>query len=353
MYCPGNERERKVMTPRTKIAICCASGYIAAGALAERALAHAPGDFSQYFRGVSIGDPLGAAPPPGLYFENTMMYAPGAPGHGQVGAFKVNAVADIPTLYWSTGWSFLGASVAMAISQPFYQVAAWPRGAAGPPFAGAVHYPALHNTWINPLTLSWNFKNGWFVSTSLAFYVPDGSKYNNSPNPDYWSFEPSAAISYLADGWNLTTRFVYNLNAASAGHTGSLAGTPAAPFAVGYRSGDQAYVDLTATKKFEKWEIGPVGYLKFQLTDDRPGSGFSCATMLAVTGIRCGRASDFAVGALVGYDFGPVVLKAYITDSISTKDDFGGVLVWTKLLFRVWGPDAAEQSERPRPLIRK
>jgi hypothetical protein len=342
------------MTPLTKRATYCAAVYVAGGVLANGALAHSPGDFSQYFRGVSIGDPLGAAPPPGLYFQNTTMFAPGAPGYGQVSAYKVNAVADIPTLYWSTGWSFLGASVAMAISQPFYQVDSWPSSAGGPPHTGTVHYPAVHNTWINPLTLSWNFKNGWFASASLAFYAPTGSKYDNSPNPDYWTFEPSAAISYLADGWNLTARFVLNFNAASKGHTGSFANTPAVAFGVGYRSGDQGYVDLTATKKFGKWEIGPVGYLKWQLNDDRPGSGFSCATMLAATAVKCGRASDFALGGMVGYDFGPVTLKAYFTESLSTKDDFGGLLVWTKLSFRVWAPDSVDQpSERPRSLIRK
>jgi len=231
-------------------------------------------------------------------------------------------------------------------------VDAWTKAVGGPP-QPAVHYPAVHNMWINPLTLSWNFKNGWFASTSLSFYIPNGSRYDGSPNPDYFTFEPSAAVSYLGDGWNLTARFVYNINGESAGHTGSFAGTPAAAFGNGYRSGDQLYVDLTATKKFGKWEFGPVGYLKFQTTDDRPGGGFSCATMLAVTGVKCGRATDMAVGALVGYDFGPVALKVFFTESVSTKDDFGGLLVWTKLSMRLWGPDAESAAERPKPLFRK
>jgi hypothetical protein len=33
----------------------------------------------------------------------------------------------------------------------------------------------------------------------------------------------------------------------SAGHTGAFAGTPAGAFGIGYRSGDQGYLDLTAT----------------------------------------------------------------------------------------------------------
>ena len=330
--------------------IYCALGFIVGGIFANNVSAHEPGDFSQYFRGVSIGDPVGAAPPPGIYFENATMWAPEARGYGQVSAFKVNAPAEIPTLFWSTGWNLFGASVVMAVSQPYYEVNAWSSATPGPPFTGATHYPAVHNTWINPLTLSWNFKNGWFASTSVSFYVPDGSRYNNSPNPDYWTFEPSAAISYLGDGLDLTARFVYNINKASAGHTGAFAGTPAAAFGIGYRSGDQAYLDLTATRKFGKWEVGPVGYLKWQTTADRPGGGFSCATMAAVTGVPCGRATDVAVGALIGYDFGLLTLKTFITESLYTKDDFGGLLIWTKLAFRLWGPDIVE---RPAPLIHK
>jgi hypothetical protein len=333
---------------------CRALAYVAAISFAGSglAIAHEPGDFSQYFRGVTIGDALGAAPPPGLYFQNTTMYAPRAGGHGQVAPFVVSAPALIPTLFWSTGLNLLGANVVMAISQPFYNVDAWRRDTAGPPF-DTTHSPAVHNTWINPLTLSWNLGNGWFASAGVSFYVPDGSRYDNSPNPDYWTIEPSAAISYLADGWNLTAHFVYNINGASAGHTGSFAGTAVAFLGHGYRSGDQAYVDLTATKKFGKWEIGPVGYLKFQTTSDKPGSGFTCASMAALTSsqLTCGRATDFAVGGLIGYDFGPVALKVFLTESVYTKDDFGGLLIWSKLSFRLWGPD--EPAPSSKPLIRK
>jgi hypothetical protein len=76
---------------------------------------------------------------------------------------------------------------------------------------------------------------------------------------------------------------VYEVSASSAGHTGPFAGTPFAAFGVGYRSGDLLIVDLTATKKFGAWEIGPVAVAKWQTTEDRPGAGASCATMAAAT----------------------------------------------------------------------
>jgi hypothetical protein len=119
------------------------------------AAAHEPGDFSQWFRGVTISDPLGVA----QYFE----------------------------------------------------VNAWSSAAVGPPFA-TTHYPAWHNTWVDPLTLSWELvPMKWYASVSFTFWMPDGSRYNNTPNPDYWTFEPHAAISYIGDGWNLTAHLIYDL----------------------------------------------------------------------------------------------------------------------------------------------
>ena len=128
----------------------------------ERALAHEPGDFGQYTRGITIGDPLGATPPPGLYFENIALYVPGASGQGQLGAFKANGLLDAPTFLWSTGYSFLGANLAVLLSQPFYQAEMWGGSAAGPPYGGVTLYPTVHNTWVSPFPLSWNLGSNLF-----------------------------------------------------------------------------------------------------------------------------------------------------------------------------------------------
>jgi hypothetical protein len=322
---------------------------------AGRGFAAEPGDFGQYVRGVTIGVPTGAAPPPGLYFENTTLWAPSASGKGQLAGFNVDAIVDVPLIYWSTGWNFLGANVSAALAQTFFELGVRSSTAPGPPFGGATLYPAVHNTYISPLILSWNVGSGWFASAGFAFFAPDGSSYNNSPNPDYWTFEPSGSISYLGDGWDLTAHAVYEFNTSSAGHTGAFAGTPLAPFGVGYQSGDQFFLDLTATKKIGKWEIGPVAYFKWQTTDDKPGGGASCATIAAASAsqLTCGRQDHHALGGLVGYDFGPVALKVFVTDSVFTRDDFQGVNIWTKLSFRLWAPETPEAPTPKRPLIHK
>jgi hypothetical protein len=273
---------------------------------ADRAFGREPGDYGQYAPGTTFGIPAGAAPPPGLYFDNLSQWAPHASGVGQLNGLEVKAIVNTSTLFWSTGWNFLGGTVNAAVSQSFFDL-----GVRAPPSDALTHYPTMHNTWISPLIISWNLGGGWFASAGAAFFPSSGTKSNNTPNPDYWTFDPHASLSYLGDGWNLTAHIVYETNAASAGHAGAFAGTPFAAFGVGYRSGDLLIVDFTATKKIGLWEIGPVAVAKWQTTEDRPGAGASCATMAAATFslLTCGRSNHVAIGGLVGYDFGPVVLK--------------------------------------------
>ena len=332
---------------------CSALVVLASGIIATQIVAHELGDFGQYSRGVTIGDPVALVLPPGLYFENTTLVAPQVQGYGQFHGTKVDAMLEIPTVVWSSGLSFFGANVSMYLSQPVYNLTTWNSATPGPPFTGATLYPERANTWVNPIALSWNLGSGWFSNAGFALHIPNGSSYNNTTNPDYLTYEPHAAVTYFADGWNLTANFVYNFNTASAGHTGPFAGTPLAAFGWGYRSGDQAFLDLTATKKLGNWEIGPVAYFTWQTTPDRPGAGYSCSTLAATTQslVTCGRATDYAVGGLIGYDFGPVALKTFFTNSVYTRDNVGGLAVWTKLSFRLWGPEAPASSAGP--LIRK
>ena len=56
---------------------------------------------------------------PSTSVRKTILYAPSAAGHGQVRAFKVIAPAEIPTVFWSTGWNFLGAYIGRAVRDRF------------------------------------------------------------------------------------------------------------------------------------------------------------------------------------------------------------------------------------------
>ena len=343
-----------------------------------------PGDFQPTKDGITIGIPLAASPPPGLYADYMTYVGQGA-GTGQNSAagganfgngLTAFGVIAIPTLVWSTGYNILGANLTLAVSQPFFAVNGFqtnctnivincvgsPPLSLGPPGAGGgAFYENVHNT-VGISSLSWNFHNGWFTSVGFNMQGPDGSQYNGTLNADYWTFTPTLAVAYLSKDWHLQANFAYDIHTASAGHTGSYAAlaysaivaNPAfAMPGIGYTSGNQLYIDWSAKYLVGKWQFGPVGYFKFQTTADSPGSGWTCALLNSVNvglpggnhsyganGLGCGNATDIGLGGLAGIDFGPAELEVYATDSVYSQDDFKGWGVYTRLSFKLWGPQA-------------
>jgi hypothetical protein len=180
---------------------------------------------------------------------------------------------------------------------------------------------------------------------ALTVVGPDGSRWPSTAlgavdlNPDYWTFAPGFAISYLDANWELSANFRYDINTASQGVTMS----PFLPAgaANGFISGNELFGDLTALYKIGKWQIGPVAYFEAQTTADKPGGGVPCTPAI------CGFQSQIAVGGLVGYDFGPVAVQAWFDDTVECKNAVCGLDVWGRMSFKIWGFDA------PRPLVAK
>jgi hypothetical protein len=345
------------------------------------------GTVGNYLPGGTMGATLGAAPPPGLYVTNTMFYAPMASGNGNTNCgdgcrVRYNFVGDSMTFSWGSGLTFLGATYAPSIQLTGLQGAFTPTpyppggGVGESPVYGITMGHAIANTYVNPLNLSWNLGNALFVSAGLGFVAPTGTTYAGSVVPDWWTFRPRAAVSYLGNGWNLTASAVYDVNTASQGRTGLyqvFARSPAtaAPLAAflggpgspgnGYTSGNTFYLDWTATKKFDKWEVGPVGFFKVQTTDDTPGginpasgSAWTCAQLVASKTLpTCGKDINIGAGLLVGYNFGPVDFKVIYSNSFYSRDAVGsptGSTLFFKTSFRIWAPD---EPEKKKPLFAK
>jgi hypothetical protein len=329
-----------------------------------------PGDFNATLAGATMGIPLGAAPPPGLYFGLQTFVGPNAVGTGQnSGAAGANGgkgltvfgEAETPSLVWSTGWNFLGGHPVFAVIQPFYTVAGLQTNGGpgtGPPmaFGNGAFFENVHNT-IWSAKNSWSLGNGWHVSGGFNLQGPDGSTYDGTLNQDYWTFSPTFALAYLTKDWKVTVNGEYDIHTASAGHTGTyaaLATIGAIPTSLaqevgdGYTSGQQLFIDWAASYKVGKWSFGPAGDFKFQTTADSPGSGISCATLNATLGpdLGCGRATDISLGGMIGYNLGVAELEFYIVDSVYNKDDFDGIKAFVDLSFKLW-PDEAAPSSKP------
>jgi hypothetical protein len=350
---------------------------LAIGGTAGSASAMEFGTFQNRLNGATIGLPLGALPPAGLYTGLETVYL-GMLGNGgaPVGNWQnalttltghnpnLPAIAQAVPLLYVPGWNFLGAQYSMSAVFAFYVYSTCnlsssgsgpmsgptPNNCSAGPFSGnndtiqGGGYVTANPTW-NPINLSWNLGGGWFVSAGFNFMAPIGTHTYGTPNPDYWTLEPTFAVSYLGNNWVISANMFYDFNLKS--------GDTCCVQDPGFQNGEAFYLDFTAAYKFGKWEIGPVGYVEAQTTSDSGGTGFggvgSCNTT-AFPGGLCGKYETVALGGLVGYDFGPVDLQVWITDQVYGNNGpagAGSIDVWTRLGFRLWAPEA------PKPLVAK
>ena len=244
------------------------------------------------------------------------------------------------------GWTFLGATYSAAVVQGAYISTA--ESGANPPFTSSGANAQLANTNFTPIDLSWSLGHGWFVAGAFTVVGPDGSQYTSTMssvnlNPDYWTFAPGVAISYLDANWLVSANFRYDIGTASKGVTMNAAFVPGA--SNGYISGNELFGDFTWLYKVGKWQFGPVGYFEAQTTADSPGGGITCA---GTPGL-CGYQSQVAVGALVGYDFGPVAMQAWFDDTVECANAVCGLDVWFRTSFRLLG--AGIEADRGEVLI--
>ena len=109
-----------------------------------------------------------------------------------------------------------------------------------------------------------------------------------------------------------------------------------APFQLRGCNPDFFNLDLTATKKFDKWEIGPVAFASWDLNS--PIQGYL-------------KQSQFAVGGLVGYDFGPSRCRPMLTTDVAQRN-YGGYDTrgWGRVVIPLGNPFA---QRAPAPLVSK
>jgi hypothetical protein len=99
---------------------------------------------------------------------------------------------------------------------------------------------------------------------------------------------------------------------------------------------DFVNVDLTAGKKFGKWQVAWVGFYSTDVSTPVPGYL---------------KQSQFAMDGLLGYDFGPLVLQGWLTSDVYERN-YGGhdIRGWTRIVLpleNVFGPPA------PAPMVRR
>ncbi len=110
------------------------------------------------------------------------------------------AIAQAVPLLWVPGWFWWGATYSASVVQAFYLFGTCAAPGSNGNCVGAAPITpnsgfVYTNTFIQPINLSWKLGGGWFIATAFSFTPPDGTRLAGTPNPDFWTFEPSIASS--------------------------------------------------------------------------------------------------------------------------------------------------------------
>ena len=252
--------------------------------------------------GETVGIATGAPLPPGFYFVNTFDW-----GCRDTDPHKTCFGVNIPVVAWSTPWTILGGRLQFLAATPAIE-------------SGVVDSGGYNASWYNPAffgQLAWDLGGGWGVSYLIGAYFDAHEHLAWSDT----SLNQRFAVSYTGGGWNITANLIYMTHFDTVTDRPQISACPAASFGgFGFQHGcnpDALNLDLTLTRKYGKWEFGPVAYGSWDLTSPR--------------GLAEQR--QFNVGGLVGYDFGPVTLQTYVTTGVF-QDNYGGndTRVWSRVI---------------------
>ena len=282
--------------------------WVAAAVLSIGAAAPALGG-SVTRPGDTIGLAVGVPLPEGLYLGNnaTQECRNTSP---QATCYLV----DTPILVWSTPWTIFGARV-----QPAF----------GPVVpikfnSGAEGISGYFNSF-QAVQLIWDLGNNWGFAYMLGGYT------NNRSSPvaiSSGSLNQRFGLTYSGNGWDLTANVIWGINFDSVTSKPELSPCPvSAAYPNNGCNPNFLNVDLTATKRFGRWELGPVGLYSTDLT--APIAGYQ-------------KQSQFALGGLVGYYFDRVSVQAYVTSDVYEKN-YGGsrnISGNLRVTMPLWNPPA-------------
>ena len=258
--------------------------------------------------GDTMGSPSGAPTPPGLYFANQANW----------GCSDTNprtcVFTEIPLFAWSIPPKVLGGNLLFAAAPTTWVNV-------------DIHDTFQASGWFNPFLgakLAWDLGDGWGFGYLLGAYfdVDTDVAYSSS------SLNQRFGLSYTGNGWDLTANVIWGINFDQVTDTPQGFPCPTAP-ELGCNP-NFLNVDLTATKRFGKWELGPIGFYATDISTPVPDYR---------------KQRKAAVGALVGYWFDRAILQIYATTEFY-EENYGGkdTRLWSRLTIPLGNP--------PPPAIR-
>src|SRR5712671_273380 len=277
--------------------------------------------------GETVGLNTGAPLPQGWYAINTVDWGcrNTTPQHTCTGL-------TIPVIAWSTPWTIFGARLQF--------LGAWPAVEVGVqrnlPFDQGTYFNGLYNPLVSG-QLAWDLGYGWGFSYLLGAYI-------DYKSPVAWSdtsLNQRFALSYTANDWAATVTAIWGTHLESVTDRAQLSPcpvqlSPALP--LNGCNPNFINVDLTVGHSFGKWQVAWVGFYSSDL--NAPILGYQ-------------KQSQFAMGGLLGYDFGPVVLQGWLTSDVYEKN-YGGkdVRGWVRVILPLNVAGAPFGPSAPATMVR-
>ncbi|MGU3666158.1 transporter [Methylobacterium sp. A49B] len=292
--------------------------------------------------GEQVGLAVGAPLPEGVYAINTFLYRQTAP------SVPVDVGVNIPVLVWSTPLVLAGGRFELALAPPTVFAFGKNRGNA-----------SIRDVSVNVGTFVggiWAFDLGSNFGVSLL-----GGVYLNELDGDRGvlvgrngvalggppllpqlasnTYRFGIAGSYTGNGWNLTANLTANIYDSPAKFPGFNTvgfGNTRGPFIIS----DSLNLDLTATKKFGNFEIGAIGYGTYNFD-------------ISAASLAAGNRGRFAVGGLIGYDFGKFTAQFYAArDVVTAVPRTASTELWGRIVVPLYSPTPVV-APAPAPLVRK
>jgi hypothetical protein len=261
--------------------------------------------------GETVGLNAGAPLPQGWYAINTVDW-----GCRNTNPQHTCTGLTIPVIAWSTPWTLFGGRVQLLAAWPAVEVGVQrttiPEGTLPGTYFNGMYNPAVFGQ------LAWDLGYGWGFSYLIGAYFDYSSPVAFSDT----SLNQRFALSYTANDWALTANVIWGIHMNSVTDRPQLSPCPI-PVSAAFPTGlgcnpDFINVDLTVGHSFGKWQVAWVGFYSSDLNE--PILGYQ-------------KQSQFAMGGLLGYDFGPVILQGYITSDVYEKN-YGGrdVRGWARII---------------------
>ena len=324
--------------------ICIAAG--AAAALSPAAsLAREPGTGDTFAPGSTVNLPVGELPP-GVSMTNYFTYFAGSvvDAHGNKTGTDISFEAYTLQVFWNPNLKILGANYGAYILQPLVDLQLDNKSNLHLPALGKATDFAAANTLITPVNLSWTLAPHLYFSTGAGFYAPTGDYKSPSNNlavytgANFWTFQPEMGLSYFKpgpDGYNLSLHALYNINSENEDTK--------------YRSGDQLFLNWTATKSFSGFTAGFVGYYTKQTTAD---TDYGHAYQPPIPGLPLidvtSKPERLGLGATVGGKIGPAIWDLSYMKDVHAVSDVKGDTV----LLHVRFIDMLADGKQPLPPLK-